>query len=71
MREGTFAANLLRKNIREWRFSGDLGFGGKFWHNDGRHYVSYYIEDKTRAREKLVNRLNAAIAELETEFNET
>lgn len=53
--------------VREWRFCGDLGFGGKFWHNNGRHYVSYYIEDKTAKREKLANRLNAAIAELESE----
>ena len=50
----------------EYRFGGVFGFGGKFWRNDRRFYVSYYQEDETpkmRVAEAKVNALLAALAE--------
>lgn len=65
-----FSRYFAEESGREWRFGGGLGFGGKFWHNDSRHYVSCYPEDRTAKREKLINRLNAAIAELEAQVQQ-
>jgi hypothetical protein len=56
-------------STREWRFQGHLGFGGKFWRNDGRHYVSMYREDSTPERERVLSSLNEAIEQLEREYN--
>jgi hypothetical protein len=56
------------ENGTEWRFQGHLGFGGKFWANDGRHYVSYYgREDWTPERDDMVKKLNFEISKLELE----
>lgn len=49
----------------EYRFQGLLGFGGKFWRSDGRHYVNYYQEDVTGEREKLVEVVNGVVGESE------
>jgi hypothetical protein len=38
----------------EYRFSGSLGFGGKFYDSGGCWYVAYYPEDKTAEREAMV-----------------
>ncbi len=54
---------------REWRFQGHLGFGGKFWRNDGRHYVSAYHEDITKERNRMIASLNTQIENLELEHN--
>ena len=45
----------------EWRFGGDLGFGGKFWHNAERHYVACYPEDRTPERDELIQEINAKL----------
>jgi len=53
---------------KEWRFQGELGFGGKFWR--GRHgwifnrpnwFVNYYPEDRTPERDAMVEEANAAL----------
>lgn len=49
--------------VSEWRFGGKLGFGGKFWCNGGRLYVSCYPEDLTPTRESLIQAANTALAE--------
>jgi hypothetical protein len=57
----------------EYRFQGDLGFGGKFWRNDGRWYVSAYPEDVKARPERagIIEATNAALAELQAkETNE-
>ena len=48
---------------REYRFCGDLGFGGKVWAGSPP-YVTCYPEDKTPEREKTLASLNAALAAL-------
>lgn len=50
----------------EYRFCGSLGFGGKFRNNGNRDtpYVDYYGEDRNPERDAMVERTNAALAEL-------
>jgi hypothetical protein len=51
----------------EWRFGGQLGFGGKFHMVDGfrpRMYVSCYPEDQTPERLVLIATVNAELAKL-------
>ena len=50
--------------LTEWRFGGHLGFGGKFWRNDGRLYISCYKEDMTKKAQKIIDKVNALLAEL-------
>ena len=45
----------------EWRFGGVLGFGGKFWANNNRLYVTCYREDETSKRRKVIDRTNDAL----------
>lgn len=40
----------------EWRFSGKLGFGGKYWRDTNS--VGCYREDETPTRIKIINELN-------------
>ena len=51
----------------EFRFCGDLGFGGKLWVNNGRIYVSCYPEDMTKKRGDIVEKVNAELAEIQKE----
>jgi hypothetical protein len=50
----------------EYRFMGSLGFGGKFWRNDGRWYVSAYPEDIAAQpeRERAIRLTNGPLAGL-------
>lgn len=51
----------------EFRFQGDLGFGGKFRATADacRWRVDCYPEDRTPERDEMVRRANARLAELE------
>jgi hypothetical protein len=51
----------------EFRFCGDLGFGGKFWVNNDRIYVSCYPEDMTKKRGDIIEKVNAKLAALKQE----
>ena len=55
---------------REWRFSGKLGFGGKFWHANDRFYVSCYAEDETPAIREMIENANNELAILYKEYQE-
>lgn len=52
----------------EWRFMGDLGFGGKLYRNgfnpDQPLYVTCYPEDETPERKKTIEKTNRALREL-------
>ena len=53
------------KGCREYRFSGNLGFGGKFRvTTNGRMYVDCYPEDETPERSNIIKATNEAIAKL-------
>ena len=62
-REG-FVYSQTHEVIREWRFCGKLGFGGKFWRNNCRLYVNYYNEDKTKERDAMVERANKLLEKI-------
>jgi hypothetical protein len=46
----------------EYRFSGWLGFGGKFWRSGDRWYVSCYSEDETPIRKQRIEEANRVLA---------
>ena len=48
----------------EWRFQGALGFGGKFWRNNGKLYVNCYSEDSCPEREEMIEKANKRLAVL-------
>ena len=58
-----FVYHQTDSDIREWRFSGSLGFGGKFWRSD-KWYVSYYQEHQTPERDAMERAANARLATL-------
>jgi hypothetical protein len=53
---------------REYRFCGELGFGGKFWANDGRMYVTCYREDETKKRARIIERVNGLLEVVQTKY---
>jgi hypothetical protein len=50
------------EGCREYRFMGALGFGGKFWQQSMT--VTCYPEDETPERRAIIERANAALADL-------
>lgn len=61
----TFVSYFTERPLAyEWRFGGLLGFGGKFWRNDNRYYVSCYPEDRTSNRTVVMAEVNRLLAEL-------
>lgn len=60
----TFVRDFAEDTTTEWRFQGLLGFGGKFWRNDGRYYISCYPEDRTAERDAIVEKVNELLKEL-------
>ena len=52
---------------QEWRFCGDLGFGGKFRHPEMR--VNCYPEDETPVRLAVIQQANARLAVIGKEFS--
>lgn len=53
----------FEKGGDEYRFMGDLGFGGKFWlHRRDGMYVTCYPEDRTPERDTIVDATNRYLA---------
>lgn len=49
---------------REYRFQGDLGFGGKLYRETrGRFRVDCYLKDRTEARDEMMRKANERIKE--------
>ena len=46
----------------EWRFSGKLGFGGKYRSKYNR--VDFYVEDETPDRIRLMNEINSMLVKI-------
>lgn len=58
--------------IAEFRFQGDLGFGGKFYCDSRGHWrVDCYSEDRTPARQAMIDRAMARLAEIPREVEGT
>lgn len=61
----SFVALVTRENASgEYRFGGDLGFGGKFKYGNSRVLVDCYREDQTEPRVAILRRTNAALADV-------
>jgi len=60
----SFVHRQITEEIPEWRFCGDLGFGGKFWRNCGRWYVTCYREDETPKRLAMIDAANESLGKL-------
>lgn len=58
---GDFVWNFDR--IREWRFQGRLGFGGKFYREREGLRVGCYPEDRTPERDAMVDMANRRLKE--------
>lgn len=60
-----FVRSVVQDGLTEWRFCGNLGFGGKVWcRHDGTLYVSCYPENMTAEREQIIERTNAALVQI-------
>ena len=57
-----FAA--LINNCREYRISGNLGFGGKFRNSGGQWYVDCYPEHMNDERRAIIAKTNQQLQEL-------
>jgi len=57
-------------SVLEWRFRGELGFGGKFWRNGTKHYVTCYKEDETKVLKKLCKEINEKLEDLQSKYLE-
>lgn len=49
---------------REFRFQGNLGFGGKLYNDDGDLSIGCYKEDYTPEREKIIEEVNELLANM-------
>lgn len=50
--------------LEEYRFQGDLGFGGKFWNGWRSWSVSCYPEDETPERLQMIEKANQRLEQL-------
>jgi len=55
--------------MNEYRFCGALGFGGKFWNDNSKWYVTAYPEDMSFIDSGVITRTNAALANLKTSYS--
>lgn len=67
-RRKTIIDDLMWGNLTEYRFQGNLGFGGKLNYNNSKIYVSYYPEDKTPEKELMVEIANNKLSEIYTKY---
>lgn len=59
-----FTSLQVVEHVPEYRFIGGLGFGGKFWIDSDRWFVTCYREDETPARLAMIETTNQALADL-------
>lgn len=65
MREKFIICHIGKNYPHEWRFMGQLGFGGKLWRNyDNEFSVSCYSEDENVERKAIIKETNAKLIEL-------
>lgn len=55
-------------DMKEWRFQGALGFGGKFRKHWEKWYVDCYQEHETPERLKMIEKANTRLEVLFKEF---
>ena len=66
-----FIASYTRERYpTEWRFQGELGFGGKFWIRGDKWYVNCYREDETPERRKMIDEVNKVLEDMPRDDDE-
>jgi len=60
----SFVHYVTEDHDAEWRFCGSLGFGGKFYHNCGRIWVSCYSEDMNPERQATIHLITSKLEAL-------
>jgi hypothetical protein len=59
-----FVSCQTGEGIREWRFQGLFGYGGKFYRDHNKWRVGHYREDDSPERNKIRDEINAKLDEL-------
>lgn len=67
MRDSFVHHHTTDEDCREWRFSGKLGFGGKYYSEVNK--VDCYPEDRNKDRKILIKKINHALNDILTEWN--
>jgi len=67
MRDSFVSHHTTDEDCCEWRFSGKLGFGGKYYSEVNR--VDCYPEDYSNDRKVLVKKINHALNDILIEWN--
>jgi hypothetical protein len=57
--------NPEERTHQEWRFQGNMGFGGKFWRRDEGHSITLYGEDENPERLERLREVNDELAALD------
>jgi hypothetical protein len=56
--------HIMTTGCQEYRFQGNLGFGGKLYNNSSKLYVDCYPEDLTEVRQQAIDLANSRIKAL-------
>lgn len=59
---GSFVHNHITSGCSEWRFCGNLGFGGKY--RAYRNSVDCYPEDLTKERIIIIDKINSELSKI-------
>ncbi len=70
-RRAQFIQLQTQEFLREWRFCGLFGFGGKFYRDHTSWRVGHYREDDTPERNKLRDEINTKLDALYLKHNAT
>lgn len=54
----------MNEGCREYRFQGNLGFGGKLYKNSNRLYVGCYLEDCNPERDAQIENTNKKLTSM-------
>lgn len=65
----SFINLAVNGKLTEFRFIGNLGFGGKIWNNRYSFYVTCYPEDETPVRLAAIKCANEELSKLQPELN--
>ena len=63
-----FVYHQTREGCHEWRFTGTLGIGGKFWRNGGKWYVNTYPEALMKKVETYIKKANMRLVHLRDKY---
>lgn len=63
-----YASIQIEHPYHEYRFCGNLGFGGKFWRTSGQFYISCYPEDETVSSLETISKVNKTLRELAEKY---